>query len=482
MLVQPHADRCGVVNPAGSRSHRGLRRYHEQAITLVSTFEETTMALIYTDQFLHRRYAKPGKIENMATHDRLVLDMVKKVKGTGTGPGKTFHEPVIMSSGQGVGATVAASQLVAEGGGTGSTSVVAEWTLPYGDYFGEVLISDKDIAAGSDVPDGAYLKPFGLQTDGLIDTFGEQMDSYIFAEAGKALGVYSGAAMTAGGVLTLLGDAAETQIMNFELGAAFQVSQNDGSGAHSLLGAGSVGFVIGVDYDALTVTFSPTQTGVGGIPLGWDTVDTTIFLFRNGDFQGTGGGNAPVFIMDSFADWIPATAPGSTLFKGIDRSVNSKFGGARLTATQANGLSTEERIKKLVTKLNSTFGGKGEKLVVMESIQWQKLASLLEKRGQRPLDGKTANMGYQYITLQTGRGMAKVISAPKCRPDTFWAFEIDKWNLRTLNGFPAVMHSDGFQMLRKASSNSYGFRITCYGHMSTPYPSRHGRGPVDITA
>lgn len=436
------------------------------------------MSLIYRDQFLHRRYAKPGKIECLAVHDKVLLDMLKK--GRHSGSGTSFHEPVIVSNPQGVGATRAAAQLVAEGGGEGSGSVVAEWTLPYGDYAGSVLISHKDIAAGGDVPDGSYMKPFGLQTDGIIEELGEVMDSYILAERGKALGQYSGAAMVAG-VLTLTGDAAETQIMNFNKGAAFQSSADDGTGSGALLGSSSVGYVIAVDYDALTVTFSTTQGGAAGTPSGWDTAGTN-YLSRNADFQGTGSGT-PTFIIDSFADWIPSTLVTET-FKGVTRgsATDSRLSGARLTSSQASGLSTEERIKKLVTKLNSTFGGKGEKLVVMESIQWQKLASVLEKRGQRPLNGKTANMGYQYIELNTGRGMAKVISAPKCRPDTFWALEMDKWTLRTLSGFPEVMKSDGFQMLRKATSDSYEFRIVAFAHLSTPYPSRHGRGPVDVSA
>lgn len=436
------------------------------------------MSLIYRDQFLHRRYAKPGKIECLAVHDKPLLDMLKK--GRHSGSGTSFHEPVIVSNPQGVGATRAAAQLVAEGGGEGSGAVVAEWNLPYGDYAGSVLISHKDIAAGGDVPDGSYMKPFGLQTDGIIEELGEVMDSYILAERGKALGQYSGAAMAAG-VLTLTGDAAETQVMNFNKGAAFQSAPGDGTGADALLGSGAVGYVIAVDYDGLTVTFSTTQGGSAGTPTGWDTAGTN-YLSRNADYQGTGSGT-PTFIIDSFADWIPSSLVTET-FKGVTRGAgtDSRLSGARLTTSQASGLSTEERIKKLVTKLNSTFGGKGEKLVVMESIQWQKLASVLEKRGQRPLNGKTANMGYQYIELNTGRGMAKIISAPKCRPDTFWALEIDKWTLRTLSGFPEVMKSDGFQMLRKATSDSYEFRIVAFAHLSTPYPSRHGRGPVDIAA
>jgi hypothetical protein len=438
------------------------------------------VALIYQDQYLHRRYAKPGKIECLATHDRIVLDMLKK--GSHSGSGKTFHEPVIVSNPQGLGSTLTAAQQVSEGGHAGSGAVVGEWSLPYGDYAGEVIISDKDIAAGGDVPDGSYLKPFGLQTDGLIDEFGEVMDSYLFAESGKALGQYTGASMAAG-VLTLTGDAAETQIMNFNLGAAFQSGNASAAtpSAASLLGAGSVGFVIAVDYDALTVTFSTTAGGAAATPAAWNTATPTNFLFRNSDFQGTGGGNTPTFIMDSFADWIPSVADTGT-FKSLPRGSDTRLSGGRLTAAQSAGLNTEERIKKLVVKLNSVFGGKGEKLVCMESIQWQKLASILEKRGQRPLDGKTANMGYKYIELNTARGPAKVIAVPKCRPDMFWALEIDKWTLRTLNGFPAVMKSDGFQMLRKASSNTYGFRLTCYGHLSTPYPSRHGRGIVDVSA
>jgi hypothetical protein len=435
------------------------------------------VALVYTDQFLHRRYAKPGKIECLAVHDKPILDMLKKGKHSGSG--KTFHEPVRISNPQGLSATRATTQVVSAGTHAGATSVVAEWNLPYGDYTGGVEITDKDIDAGGDVPDGSYLSPIGLETDGVIDEFGEVMDTYLFSEPGKAVGSYSGASLSTG-VMTLIGNAAETQIMNFNIGAAFQTADGDGSGANTLLGSGSIGYVIAVNYDALTVTFSATPGGAAGNPTSWTTAGTN-FVFKNGDFQGTGGGNAPVFIIDSFADWIPAAAPGSTPFKGVDRSVDSRLGGARLTSTQASGLSNEERIKRLVTKLNSTFGGSGEKLVVLESTQWQKLASVLEARGQRPLEGKTANMSYQYITLQTGKGMCKVVASPKCRPDTFWALEMDKWTLRTLSGFPKVMKGDGFTMLRKATSDKYEFRIACYGHLSTPYPSRQGRGPIDTT-
>lgn len=438
------------------------------------------MSLIYRDQYLHRRYARPGSIECLAVHDKPILDMLKKGKHSGSG--LTFHEPVRVSNPQGLGATRTAAQLVSAGTHAGAQSVVAEWALPYGDYTGGVEISDKDIDAGGDVPTGAYLSPMGLETDALIEEFGEVMDTYLFAENGKAVGSYTGASMAAG-VLTLIGNAAESQIMNFNIGAAFQSANADAStpASASLLGAGSIGYVIAVDYDALTVTFSTSPGGAAATPFQWDTATPTNFLFRNGDFQGTGGGFSPTFIIDSFADWIPSSTPSSTPFKGVDRSVDSRLGGARLTSTQASGLSNEERIKRLVTKLNSTFGGQGEKLVVLESTQWQKLASVLEARGQRPLEGKTANMSYQYITLQTGKGICKVVASPKCRPDTFWALEMDKWTLRTLSGFPKVMKGDGFTMIRKATTDRYEFRIACYGHISTPYPSRHGRGPIDIT-
>lgn len=437
------------------------------------------MALVYLDQYLHRRYAKPGKIENLASHDRVVLDMLNK--GSHSGSGKSFHEPVILSNPQGLASNFTDMLDISDGGHEGSATVVGEWTALYGDYVGAVNITDKDVAAGGDVPDGAYLKPFGLQSDSLIDSFGERMSTYIFSEPGKSIGTYNGNTVSSG-VLTLLGTAAEGQILNFNKGQGLQVSSEDGSStAHVLLGSGAKAYVIAVDYDGLTVTLSGTKGGAAGVGLNaaFTTADTSLFLFNAGDFQGTA---SPTFIIDSFADWIPSTAP-TGVFKGLDRTGDSRMGGVRLTAAQATGLSTEERIKKLVTKINGPFGGgKGEKVVVMESVQWQKLASVLETRGQRPLDGKTANCGYQYLQINTGRGVCKVISDPMCRPDVFWAFEMDKWTLRTLDGFPKIVNGDGFQMLRKSDSNTYQFRIAAYAQLTTPYPSRHGRGPVDTAA
>lgn len=436
------------------------------------------MSLVYTDQFIHRRYAKPGKIESLTVANKPVLDMLKKGKHSGSG--KTFHEPVRVSNPQGLSASRSQAQAGSGGSHTGSQSVVGEWSLPYGTYTGGVEIDDKDIDAGGDVPNAAYLAPFGLETDGIIEEFGERMDTYILGEEGKAIGTFAGTFSTAGHMV-LDGDAAESQILNFQVGQILQASTADGTSTQAVISA--FARVIGVDYDALTVRIQEV-TGSTGVatnvegtpdtPTSWDG-GTRKFIFIAGDYQGQA---SSVFIMDSFADWIPDTAPSSSnVFKGLDRFVNSQMSGTRLTSTQVAGLSNEERLKRLVTKVQR-FGG-GEKLLVLESIQWTKLASVLEARGVRPLEGKTANMSFQYLTLQTPGGMCKVIGSPKCRPDTAWCLDMKHWTLRTLSGFPKVMKGDGFTMIRKATADKYEFRIACYGHLSTPYPSRHGRTPID---
>src|SRR5690606_41688116 len=115
------------------------------------------MALIYVYQYLHRRYARPGKIECMAVHDKPVLDMLKKGKHSGSG--LTFHEPVRVSNPQGLSATRATTQETSGGTHAGGTGVVAEWSLPCGGDTGGGGDRGKAIGAGGGEPAASYPAP-----------------------------------------------------------------------------------------------------------------------------------------------------------------------------------------------------------------------------------------------------------------------------------------------------------------------------------
>jgi len=106
------------------------------------------------------------------------------------------------------------------------------------------------------------------------------------------------------------------EITNFELGDVLQLSAGDGNTSTDTLIAGVERTITAIDVDDGKITFD-SATGLAA----------SRYLFKKGDFQKSFNG---------FLDWCPLTAPSSTAFLGVDRSVHSHLGGNRIDKTGSN--------------------------------------------------------------------------------------------------------------------------------------------------
>ena len=87
---------------------------------------------------------------------------------------------------------------------------------------------------------------------------------------------------------------------------SFSVSGSTATGSTG----GAIGYVVGVDTGAGTVTVSPTLQGAAGTPSNWST--SFPYLGRVGDtsFATNGLNSANMLCIAGLGAWIPSVAPG----------------------------------------------------------------------------------------------------------------------------------------------------------------------------
>jgi hypothetical protein len=398
------------------------------------------------DAFLKDHYGDKRRVQTLMYKDFPFLGWLTKNTGVSAANGRRLVAPVLYGTPQSVGTTLATTQSVATA--TGGSTRATDWYIPFGDYVGSVQIDDKVMSlSASDI--GAYLDARKTEIDGLYNTISCVFSSYLLGTAGHALGSFT----ISTGVCTMV---TPDDIVNIQVGMQIQASANSGdSGSDTLLGSGSIGYVIAVNQNAYTFTVSTTDGGSAGTPASWTG---TMYAFRRSDF----GGSGATFVCYGFGDWVPASDPSATAFCGVDRTKSIiPLSGVRIPAAELAGLSTEQRIKRLGTRMmNRGFGAPD--VFWLNPEKWQDVADGLESRGIRDAIGKEGIFGYQTIKVATGGKIVDIMADRFVPYGAIYAMKKDAYSLNTPDEFPRVFNRDGFQMLRKGDTNAYEFRLVAY--------------------
>lgn len=419
-----------------------------------------TQSLTSFSAFLKTRYT-PEHIQNVTEHERILYAKTPK---DGNCSGEEYDEPIIVSNPQGIGATRAIVQTNQAQVQPGSNLIGKKWRLTFGDYKAGVVVDEKTIRASKDDM-GSFLRGKGAELDGLLEALADHYAILQYGDSGHSLGSFT----ISSGVCTLVNP---DDIVNFQIGMQIQASANDGtSTGHSLLGSGSIGYVGAVDINAGTFTVGSADANpvVAATPASWTG---TMFAFRVGDF---GGGATPNVFFSGLGAWLTAAAPSATSWYGLDRTSSPYLSGVRLSATDIAGAGIEQRLKRLVTRCVGRWGGPGPNEIYINPEKWQNLADSLESRGQRPLDGKMATFGYQYLQLTAGGKKVDVLADRYAPFSTAWALAMKYWKFRSYGPIIDILRGDGNEMLRSTSTDTYEVRVVSFPVFSTPAPSYSGR-------
>ena len=403
------------------------------------------------DAFLKNNYGKAERIQKLLYTDFPFLGYCSKKVGAS---GKRLIAPVLYGAPQGMSGTLANAQIAAAA--TGGSSQADDWVCSYGQYSAAITIEDKLMKlSASDM--GAYLEAKKLEIDNLYIGWSQVWSAYLLGTKSRSLGAFTENT----GVCTLTNP---DDIVYYSTGMLVQASAGNGSStSDALLGSGSVGYVIGVNPNAGTFTVSASDGGVAGTPGSWTG---TMYAFRFGDFGGT---STPNVMFDGFGDWCPSADPAATAFNGVARTKNiTALSGVRLTAAEVAGLSTEQRIKRLVTRMAGRGFGPPE-AIFLNPEKWQDVADGLESRGVRDATGKDAAFGYETITVTAGGRKVAIYSDRFVPIGAIYATRKDAFQIHTPEAFPAIVNGDGLTMLRKATTNDYEFRLQAYpSTLATP--------------
>lgn len=413
--------------------------------------------------FALKNWFNDANITFLTNRNNPFFSTVKKSKGGGD----FVNSPVAIGNPQGGSAVFTNAQSIA-GNATGGNLKGLKWLSSFGDYYWDLQIGDKVIALSQDNP-MAFMKNQVVEIEGAFKQFGSRMEHLMLSSAGHTL--TPGGFTISTGVCTLVDPNDAT---NIEYGMWLQASANNGDAASdTLLGSGSIGYVIAIDKGA--GTFTVASSGPGGSAATPGSWSGTMFAFNYGDF----GGSGAVRILLGMGAWVPSANPTSTTYENIDRTIDiTALSGVRLTAAEISGLGTEDRLTRLVTRMTGRMSSEPPTDVVLHPEKWQDLANALQSRGYRPIDMQVGGFNYKAIEFATPGGTVKIWASRCILPSTAFALNFDYIEVFSpygAQGFPQRMTRDGLEWVRMSASNDLEVRLLCYPAFVVRGPGFQGR-------
>lgn len=306
---------------------------------------------------------------------------------------------------------------------------------------------DREAMMAASNDKGAFLKAAKFAVETTTRSVTTKMCSDIFRSGTGSLGAITSIST---GLITL---TVAQDIVNFDVNMVVRASSGDGSGLRT-----APGYVISIDRAAGTMSVATSLGGSAATPTSWQATD---FLSRDGDFNA---------VISGLLAWLPYTAPTSTSFFGVDRSLDTvRLGGVRYDSS-TNGQSIEEALIDAVSLLNREGGDPD--CIFMSCASF---AALTKALGTRIIydDVEAGEFGFRYINLATPSGALKVFQDRSCPAKTAFALTMSTWKFYSAGPAPELQTdwgaSDG-GYLRVGTADAGELRISGYGNLGCSAP------------
>jgi hypothetical protein len=391
----------------------------------------TTLDLTAANAILKELYTNQV-VTNMVYTDNPTLALLKKNTDFG---GKYKPIPIQYGVSQGRSATFATAQA------NQSAARLQEFLLTRKrDYSIATIDNETLLAAATDTM--SFIRTGKLLVDSAIQSAVNSICSGLFRSGTGSIGQIGS---ISSGIITLanIGD-----VVGFEVDMVIQANATDGGTPRAALG-----YVISVDRTLGTVTVSATSGGAAGSPAAWAPND---YLLVQGD------NNAK---LSGFEAWIPSSAPSSTPFYGVDRSVDTRLGGLRFDGTNQ---SIEEALLDAAS-LTAREGGKPDYFIT----NFTSYAGLEKSLGSKVqyIEHRMGEIGFRGIAINGPNRVIKVFPDRSCPSLKGYLLQMDTWALESLGEAPQILrYGSGDDMLRVYNADSAELRVAFYGNMSNSAP------------
>jgi hypothetical protein len=384
----------------------------------------------YTDQ----------RIQNMTYQDRPLLAMLSKMESFG---GRNLPVPLIFGNPQGRSATFANAQ-------ANKTDVKVEaFTITRKKDYGLASIDNETLEA-SKGDKNAFLEAATTQIDGIIDSTTDSLAIALFGSGSGTRGQVNAEPSTNASTFNVtLKNAAD--VVKFEVGMTLVIySAETGGSKRTSDGTDDEWVIAAVNRSSGVLTLTGSYDGSGDIA-------ANDYIFVEGD-----RGN----MISGLRAWLPDSAPSSTAFFGVDRSVDTdRLGGIRY---DGSAQPIEEALVDAAARL-AREGAKPDVCFVSFG-KWAELEKALGSKVQYVDIKAPAEVGFRGIMIHGPKGPIKVVADRACPDDRAFMLQMNTWKLYSLGAAPKILRTDSLTMLREATSDSVEVRVGYYAQLGCNAP------------
>ena len=373
------------------------------------------------------------RVEEMAYKDHPFLALIPKDEGF-KGKNKVIGLKHALTPGR---SAAIATAITNKGNHTGKAFTITRAK----DY--AVASIDAETIESSEGDAASLAEASDTEIESAMEAATRSLSASLFGDGAGNIGRVSS---VSSGVITLTN---ANDVVFFEIGQKI-VANPTRTGTSGNMRSGT-GTVSAVDRDAGTVTYTGTITSIAA----------NDYLYTEGDYDAK---------LKGLLAWIPTSAPSSTSFFGVDRSVDvTRLGGIRY---DASNLNIEEGLQKAAVR--SAREGARLSHFLMNHADWVNLSlSAQTKATVEMVKVPGYDFGFEALNVRGPKGMIKCIADSDCPSGYSWGVTMSSLKLETLKSAPRILGLDGNKMLREATADAYEIRVGYYGQMSCNAPGHN---------
>jgi hypothetical protein len=297
---------------------------------------------------------------------------------------------------------------------------------------------------------GAFLKLATGEIDGALESLKRSICWALYGDGTGSLGQVN-AALTSGTTVTM---KYVDDIVKIEVGQILNIySAASGGSIRTSDGTTTALTVLTVDRDAGTFTVDDTFTGSSTV-----AADDHIFVLGDRGAK-----------LSGLAAWIPSSAPSSTAFFGVDRTVDvTRLAGSRQSATTK---PIDEALVDMARRIGREGGSPDT--VMMGFSKYASLEKTLMNRVEY-VDTEVAGIAFRGIKVSGPKGAITVYPDQDCPTIKAYMLKLDSWGFYSLKDPVMLVDLDGNKMLREGSADAFEVRAATYSNLATNEPRSNG--------
>lgn len=381
---------------------------------------------------------------NMVYKDNPLLAMLPKMKDFG---GRKLPIPLIYGNPQGRSAAFTQAQAR----GLVTSSKVESFDLTrVKDYSFAYIDNETMEASKGDM--NAFLEAATVEIDGAINSLTRSLAIAQYRTGWGSIGQIATGGISGANITLALAD----EITNFEIGMQLVAAAAEDTGNLKGADPGDAGVISAVNRSTGVITLSASVPGT------WAAAD---FLFVKGDREYTAATRQKIAGLEA---WNPATTPTSTLFFGVDRSVDP----SRLAGLSYNGVGVP--IEESLIEGAARVAREGHALdhYFMNFAKFAELEKSLGSKVQYiDMNVESAKVAFRGVSINGPRGVVRVVPDQNCPGNRVRGVKLSYWKHYSLGEPVRVIDTDGLQMLRQQTADGVECRYGYYANMACRGPA-----------